>query len=154
MKTASLLMSALCCVLIAGQADAQAKKADKKVDAGVAIDAGVVGPQMPTLSATGDAKSDAPPTPAKPVTRYYEGMGRTPEQKRMLEEVSQALQTYEEESREFKREVQLLIEKKYEEKRNTLANSYEKAIRDLEGAELLMAHDGDQYAAKGGRWVK
>jgi len=29
-----------------------------------------------------------------------------------------------------------------------------KAIRDLEGAELLMAHDGDQYAAKGGRWVK
>ena len=135
MKTASLLISTLCCVLIAGQADAQAKKADKKVDAGVAVDAGVVGPQMPSLSATGDTKSDAPPAPAKPVTRYYEGMGRTPEQKRMLEEVSQALQTYEEESREFKREVQLLIEKKYEEKRNTLANSYEKAIRDLEVLE-------------------
>jgi hypothetical protein len=31
--------------------------------------------------------------------------------------------------------VQLLIEKKYEEKRNTLANSYEKAIRDLEVLE-------------------
>ncbi|MBE2252330.1 MAG: tetratricopeptide repeat protein [Myxococcus sp.] len=62
-------------------------------------------------------------------------MGRTPEQKRLLEEVSQALATYEEESREFKREVQLLIEKKYEEKRSTLANSYEKAIRDLEVLE-------------------
>jgi len=29
-----------------------------------------------------------------------------------------------------------------------------KAIRDLEGADILMAHDADQYAAKGGRWVK
>ena len=59
MKTASLLISTLCCALIAGQADAQAKKADKKVDAGVAIDAGVVGPQMPTLSATGESTSPA-----------------------------------------------------------------------------------------------
>jgi acyl-homoserine lactone acylase PvdQ len=29
-----------------------------------------------------------------------------------------------------------------------------KAMRDLEGAEILMAHDGDQYKDKGGRWVK
>jgi len=130
-KPAWLSISTLCCVLVAGQAVAQAKKAD----AGVSIDAGVPGPQMPTVSASGATQSDAPPAPARPVTRYYEGMGRTPEQKRLLEEVSQALQAYEEESREFKREVQLLIEKKYEEKRNTLANSYEKAIRDLEVLE-------------------
>jgi uncharacterized membrane-anchored protein YjiN (DUF445 family) len=69
------------------------------------------------------------------IERLLAELGRTPEQKRLLEEVSQALQAYEEESREFKREVQLLIEKKYEEKRNTLANSYEKAIRDLEVLE-------------------
>jgi len=130
-KTASLLRWSLCCVLVAGGALAQAKKTDKKADAGVAVDAGVTGPQMPSA----ETKADAPPAPAKPATRYYEGMGRTPEQKRLLEEVSQALATYEEESREFKREVQLLIEKKYEEKRSTLANSYEKAIRDLEVLE-------------------
>jgi glyoxylase-like metal-dependent hydrolase (beta-lactamase superfamily II) len=29
-----------------------------------------------------------------------------------------------------------------------------KMMRDLEGAQLFMAHDGDQYAAKGGRWYK
>jgi len=29
-----------------------------------------------------------------------------------------------------------------------------KFIRDLEGAEIFMAHDQDQYAAKGGRWHK
>jgi hypothetical protein len=29
-----------------------------------------------------------------------------------------------------------------------------KFMRDLEGADLLMAHDGDQYKAKGGRWHK
>jgi N-acyl homoserine lactone hydrolase len=29
-----------------------------------------------------------------------------------------------------------------------------KMIRDLEGAEIFMAHDQDQYAAKGNRWYK
>jgi glyoxylase-like metal-dependent hydrolase (beta-lactamase superfamily II) len=29
-----------------------------------------------------------------------------------------------------------------------------KMMRDLEGADLFMAHDGDQYAAKGGRWYR
>jgi glyoxylase-like metal-dependent hydrolase (beta-lactamase superfamily II) len=29
-----------------------------------------------------------------------------------------------------------------------------KMMRDLEGASLFMAHDQDQYAAKGGRWYK
>ncbi len=29
-----------------------------------------------------------------------------------------------------------------------------KFMRDLEGAQLFMAHDQDQYAAKGGRWYK
>jgi glyoxylase-like metal-dependent hydrolase (beta-lactamase superfamily II) len=29
-----------------------------------------------------------------------------------------------------------------------------KFMRDLEGTDLFMAHDQDQYAAKGGRWYK
>jgi hypothetical protein len=29
-----------------------------------------------------------------------------------------------------------------------------KMMRDLEQIELFMAHDGDQYKAKGGRWYK
>ena len=29
-----------------------------------------------------------------------------------------------------------------------------KMMRDLEGTQLFMAHDGEQYAAKGGRWYK
>jgi TolA-binding protein len=62
-------------------------------------------------------------------------MRLTDVQQAQLEEISRALELYEAESREFKREVQLLVEKKYEEKRNTLANSYEKAIRDLEVLE-------------------
>ncbi|MBX5483850.1 MAG: tetratricopeptide repeat protein [Myxococcaceae bacterium] len=62
-------------------------------------------------------------------------MGRTPEEERLYEELSQAIETYENESKDFRREVQLLVEKKYEEKRNGLAQSYEKAIRDLEVLE-------------------
>ena len=69
------------------------------------------------------------------VLKFFLHISKDEQEKRLLEEVSQALATYEEESREFKREVQLLIEKKYEEKRNTLGNSYEKAIRDLEVLE-------------------
>jgi TolA-binding protein len=71
----------------------------------------------------------------KPKTKFFEGMGKTPDDRAMLEEISQAIAEYETESKEFKREVQLLVEKKYEDKRNTLGNSYEKAIRDLEVLE-------------------
>jgi len=81
-----------------------------------------------------DAKQDAVPD-ARPKTRYFEGMGGTAEEKAMLDEISKALEQYETESKEFKREVQLLVEKKYEDKRNILANSYEKSIRDLEVLE-------------------
>jgi TolA-binding protein len=81
-----------------------------------------------------DVKTDAVPQ-AAPKPKYFEGMGRTPEEKALLEEISQAIAEYENESKEFRREIQLLVEKKYEDKRNTLGNSYEKAIRDLEVLE-------------------
>jgi cellulose synthase operon protein C len=121
---------ALLIVVGSGSALAQAKgKGGSKADAGVALDAGI--PGMPVF--TESSKADSAPV-AKVRTRYFEGMG-SPEQKQVLEELTHALELYESESKEFKREVQLLVEKKYEEKRNTLANSYEKAIRDLEVLE-------------------
>lgn len=128
-------------LLAPGLALAQAKGGSKKVDAGVPDAGAPTGPTMPALPSA-DAKADsAPAAPEKPKSRYYEGMGRSEKEKRLLEEVSQAIATYEEESREFKREVQLLIEKKYEEKRNTLANSYEKSIRELEVLERKERQD-------------
>ena len=122
--------SLLTVLLFAAPGFAQGKAARtaaprKSADAGVATaDAGFLGPQRPATGA--DAKSDTAPS-AKPKSRFFEGMGSTPEQKAQLEELTRALELYDAESREFKREVQLLVEKKYEEKRNTLANSYEKA---------------------------
>ncbi len=91
------------------------------------------GPTLPEPA--GATKADVVPEGKKEKTRYLEGMGRTPQEEKQLEEISRALEEYETESKDFRHEVQLLVEKKYEEKRNTLANSYEKAIRDLEVIE-------------------
>ena len=140
MRTPALL--SLLCLALGAPAFAQGGKApraapkarataDAGVDAGVATpDAGMFG----SLGESGSGKGDVAPA-TKPKSRFFEGMGSTPEQKAQLEELTHALELYDAESREFKREVQLLVEKKYEEKRNTLANSYEKAIRDLEVLE-------------------
>lgn len=88
--------------------------------------------QKPAAQQQKPAAEARPAAPPKPKTRYYEGMGRTPEEEAQLQELSRALQAYEEESREYRREVQLLVEKKYEDKRSALSTSYEKAIGDLE----------------------
>ncbi|HYO53806.1 tetratricopeptide repeat protein [Archangium sp.] len=87
------------------------------------------------------AQDEARPEPAtaapqqQPARSRFSGLGRTPEQEKLLEELSEAVQRYEEESREYKREIQRLIEKKYQEKRDRLADSYEKAISGLEAQE-------------------
>ncbi|MEW5742810.1 MAG: tetratricopeptide repeat protein [Myxococcota bacterium] len=145
------LAALLCAVVSAGLASAQgappapapAKKAPTgggKKDGGVAApDAGApspIVPSMPDGGITGGEKADVGPATG-PKTRYFEGMGagRSAQEQALLEEISRAIASYEEDSKEFRREVQLLVEKKYEEKRNTLANSYEKAIRDLEVLE-------------------
>ena len=112
-------------------ADKAAKDAKKPAEK---ADAPPPGPGTPSGTPNPDAKADVSPD-KKPSTRYFEGMGHTPEEQKQLEELTHALEQYESESKEFKREVQLLVEKKYEEKRNTLSNSYEKAIRDLEVLE-------------------
>lgn len=58
-----------------------------------------------------------------------------PEREKLLEDLSAAVQRYEEESREYKREIQSLIQKKYQERRDKLSDSYEKAISQLEDQE-------------------
>ncbi|MFL5355032.1 tetratricopeptide repeat protein [Archangium sp.] len=58
-----------------------------------------------------------------------------PEREKLLEDLSAAVQRYEEESREYKREIQSLIQKKYQERRDRLSDSYEKAISKLEDEE-------------------
>ncbi len=64
-----------------------------------------------------------------------QGLGRTAEEEKLLDEISRVIEAYENESKEFKREVQQLVQRKYDEKRGSLAESYEKAIRDLEVIE-------------------
>ncbi|MDY7229010.1 tetratricopeptide repeat protein [Hyalangium rubrum] len=92
--------------------------------------------QQPAATQESAASLPKPSSAPKPTPgRYLEGMGRTPEEEALLQDISRAMQAYEEESREYRREVQLLVERKYEEKRNTLASSYEKAISDLELTE-------------------
>jgi cellulose synthase operon protein C len=91
-------------------------------------------PRRAAPSVSGPEKKDVAPG-KQSGTRFFEGMGKTPEEEKLLQELSLAIETYEQESKEFQREIQLLIEKKYEEKRNTLGQSYEKAIRDLEVIE-------------------
>lgn len=65
----------------------------------------------------------------------FQGAGSSPDEEREFKEFSEAIRAYDVQSREFRKEVQLLVEKKYEEKRASLAASYEKAIRDIEVLE-------------------
>jgi TolA-binding protein len=81
-----------------------------------------------TLSALPAAAQQQPAPPPQ----YMEGLGRTAEEEALLREISADLQRYEDEARDFKREIQLLVERKYEEKRTSLAASYEKVIGELE----------------------
>ncbi|MGZ3480787.1 MAG: tetratricopeptide repeat protein, partial [Myxococcaceae bacterium] len=92
----------------------------------------------PADSAPAAASAPAEKKDVAPVRKPalgLEGMGRTPAEQKQLDELQDMLRSYEAESREFKHDVQLLVEKKYEEKRSDLSASYEKAIRDLEVTE-------------------
>ncbi|MBZ4400576.1 tetratricopeptide repeat protein [Myxococcus sp. AS-1-15] len=85
--------------------------------------------------ATGPSDTEAPSPSGTPSRDYLNGLGRSPDEELLLQDVSRALRTYDEESREFSRDVQGLMEHKYEQKRDSLASSYEKVIRDFEAQE-------------------
>jgi len=92
------------------------------------------GPAQPAVAGPAESKRDVSPEGDERTVRL-QGLGRTPEEEKLLDEISRVIDAYETEAKEFRREVQQLIEKRYEEKRASLSNSYEKAIRDLEVIE-------------------
>jgi TolA-binding protein len=59
----------------------------------------------------------------------------TTEAERDLEELAEAVRRYDQIAREYRQEVQSLVEKKHEDQRRTLSDSYEYAIRNLEAAD-------------------
>ena len=90
---------------------------------------------LPLLLLLVSARTVAQDAPRPEPASRFEGLGHTPEHQKLLEELSRALDAYEEESREYRRDVQRLIEKKYQEKRARLSEQYEKAIREKEARE-------------------
>ena len=58
--------------------------------------------------------------------------GKTDEEKAELKDLDATIKDYEAQSKEYRKEIQLLVEKKYKDKRDVLGASYEKAISDLE----------------------
>ncbi|WP_426749990.1 tetratricopeptide repeat protein [Myxococcus sp. Y35] len=90
---------------------------------------------LAALLLLGGSASAAEAPAAPPPSPYLQGLGRTPEEEALFQDVSRALELYEAESREFDREVQELVERRYEQKRGALASSYESRIKDLEAQE-------------------
>ena len=81
-----------------------------------------------------EAKADVSPENV-PKANPLRGLGRTPLEQRQLDDIAAAIDAYETEAAEFRHDVQLVVQRKYEERRSALAASYEKAIRDLEVLE-------------------
>ncbi len=116
-------------LLVAAQAPG-ASTAGKKAAAPKAAPAA---PGPAAAESTDEDKADVTPGAAKP--NLMRGLGRTPEEQRQLDELGTAIEAYEAEATEYRKDVQLLVQKKYEDKRSALGASYEKAIRDLEVLE-------------------
>jgi TolA-binding protein len=73
----------------------------------------------------------APPQDKAPLT----------ERQAAAEQYAEAVRRFEEEAKEYRREVQTLVEKRYDERRRFLVDNYEHAIRDLEVRERKERHD-------------
>ena len=135
----------------AAAAKADAKKADarkgpdKKGDEKKGEDAkkdepkpaaGASGPQVKSAAERASDEKKAAVVPSVRRERgRFEGMGRTPEEEKEYADLAASVRDYEEQAKEYRKEIQLLIEKKYEEKRKGLEASYEKAISDIEVLE-------------------
>jgi len=114
---------------------APAKKKPAKQAPPAAAPAAPTPPAAPASpSAAMEEKTDVSPE-SPPKRDPLRGLGRTPEEQRQLDDIAEAIDAYEAEAQDFRRDVQLLVQKKYEEKRSALGASYEKAIRDLETIE-------------------
>src|SRR5262249_34696159 len=84
---------------------------------------------LPTVASAAEAPKPPPAEKADTAAQ------QSPQEQNLLQEIFRVTESYEQESKAFKREIQALIEQRYKEKRNLLGESYEKAIRDLEVQE-------------------
>ncbi len=139
MRTLAAIV-ALSCLALAPVSAAAAAKAEPKKDApkDAAKDAetGAAGPAVKSdAERAADEKKEIVAPGERREAKLYEGFGRNPEEEAEYQELSDALREYEEQGKEFRKEIQLLIEKKYDEKRKGLEASYEKAISDIEVLE-------------------
>ncbi|MBI5529165.1 MAG: tetratricopeptide repeat protein [Deltaproteobacteria bacterium] len=85
------------------------------------------------------AAKDAEKRPPAPAKKY-----RFPEEEeldRNLEEVRKMIGEFQARSEEYRKEIQLLIERKFEERRTSLKASYERAIKDLEADQRKRRND-------------
>jgi cellulose synthase operon protein C len=90
---------------------------------------------LPMLLALAPWVAFPQPAPAAAPGRYLEGMGRTPEDEALLEELSRTLQSYEQEARQYQLEARRLMARRHEARRGELESTYEKNLGELEAAE-------------------
>ncbi|MBI5547356.1 MAG: tetratricopeptide repeat protein, partial [Deltaproteobacteria bacterium] len=115
-------------------AKGEAKKEQVSKDSAAAQGGG--GPAVKSDSERGaDEKKEVVAPGERREAKLLEGYGRDGEEEQEYQELSDALREFEEQGKEYRKEIQLLIEKKYEEKRKGLEASYEKAISDIEVLE-------------------
>jgi len=128
LSIALLASVAMAASALAAPKGKKATKAAESPDAGAAQAAPP--PQACTPVGQSTEKKDAT---VKDVDKSgLEQYGKTPEEKAELKELNDTVKEYEAESKEYRKEIQLLVEKKYKDKRDLLGASYEKAIADLE----------------------
>lgn len=115
-------------------APAAEKKQDKKSDGAdaKAEKPGQSAPPAQSCAPVGQAGEKKDASVAAPGSQGLERFGKTDEEKAELKDLDATIKNYEEQSKEYRKEIQLLVEKKYKDKRDLLGASYEKAISDLE----------------------
>ncbi|HEY3445506.1 MAG TPA: tetratricopeptide repeat protein [Myxococcales bacterium] len=117
-----------------GDAKKDAKKGEEAKAPAAAAATG--GPQVKSDAERAADEKKAAVVPSERRERgRFEGMGKTPDEEAEYADLAAAVRDYEEQAKEYRKEIQLLIEKKYEEKRKGLEASYEKAISDIEVLE-------------------
>jgi TolA-binding protein len=94
---------------------------------------------QPAGAAQPAAAKETEKRPPAPVKKY-----RSPEEEEMdrnLEEVRKMIGEFQTRVEEYRKEIQFLIERKFEERRTSLKASYERAIKDLEADQRKRRND-------------
>ena len=95
---------------------------------------GALESSAPELAARADAAPDKRPIVPqdRAARRYFEGFAATPETERDLVDLSDVVEAFEAEARDFSAEIGALIRKKYGDRRAQAIRAYERAVSDIE----------------------